>query len=241
MSFTALLFDMDGLMVDTERLYIHANEIIARQYRKEVTHVTIAKMMGRGTMESLRIYIDDLGIDADPADLAVRRHSFMLDLIASDLIAMPGLREILAFARPIFRLGVVTGSATSLMNEILGRLQLQDSFELTQSCDQIQFGKPNPEVYLRACARLGLRPQQCIVLEDSANGVRAGVAAGCYTIAVPNEYTRAAGPLYGERHRPRPLRCNKPHPRADASDRLTIGPLASPPRIATVKRHCTRS
>lgn len=178
-------------MVDTERLYIHANEQLAAQYGKTVTIQTIAKMMGRGTLESIRIYADDLHLPVAPELLLEQRQAIMLGLLATDLQPMPYLREILALAKPLFRLGLVTGSSGRLMSDVLTRLDLAGFFDVEQCCDGIELGKPHPEIYLRACRRLDLTPSSCIVLEDSANGVRSGRAAGCYVIAVPNEHTSA--------------------------------------------------
>jgi HAD superfamily hydrolase (TIGR01509 family) len=189
--YRALLFDMDGLMVDTERLYLQANDRIAARYGTTVTMGTIAKMMGRATLESLRIFADDLRIAAEPRELQAQRDVIMLELVQSDLVTMPGLDEIIAYARQHFRLGLATGSSTPFMTEVLRRLGLLSTFDVLQSSDDLAHGKPNPEIYLRTAKRLSVEPEQSIVLEDSSNGVRAGWAAGCYVIAVPNEHTQA--------------------------------------------------
>lgn len=188
--FTAVIFDMDGLMVDTERLYVHANQLIADRYGKMVTDATIMRMMGRGTLESLEIFASDLGIAADPRELVREREAVMLKLLGEDLVVMPGLNELLQWLRPRCRLALATGSSNVLMECIIGQLALEPVFEVMQCSDGIPFGKPNPAIYLRTIERLGVRPEECIVLEDSSNGVRAGRAAGCYVIAVPNEHTQ---------------------------------------------------
>jgi HAD superfamily hydrolase (TIGR01509 family) len=186
----AIIFDMDGLMADTERLYIAANHRLAGLYGKTVTMATIARMMGRATLESLQLFADELGISEPAASLMRVREGYMLELIHQGLEPMPHLAEIIDYTAQRYPLAVATGSSEKLMREVLARLGIAGRFQLLQCSDELKFGKPNPEIYLRTVARLGAEPAACVVLEDSSNGCRAAVAAGCYTIAVPNEHTR---------------------------------------------------
>ncbi len=184
------MFDMDGLMVDTERLYVRANQVIAGRYGKTITPAIITKMVGRSTLASLEIFARELGIAVEASELARQRSAVMLELMDDDLVAMPGLNELLEYLRPRYRMALATGSPDTLMMHIVRKLALERFFDVLQSSDDIALGKPNPEIYLRTSKRLGVRPEQCIVLEDSGSGVKAGRAAGCYVIAVPSEHTR---------------------------------------------------
>lgn len=184
------MFDMDGLMVDTERLYLRANEVIASRYGKTVTAATITKMVGRATLASLEIFAGDLGIEVAASELARQRSLVMLELMDGDLVAMPGLNELLEYLRPRYRLALATGSPSTLMMHIVKQLALESFFDVLQSSDDIPLGKPNPAIYLKTSERLGVRPEECMVLEDSSFGVKAGRAAGCHVIAVPSEHTR---------------------------------------------------
>jgi len=188
--FKAIILDMDGLMVDTERLYIRCNHEIARSRGKQVQPPTQIRMIGRSPVESLAIFAADLGLPDDPRELVAIRDQMMLDLVQTDLLAMPGLTELLSFARPRFRLAVATGSPRKLVDVVLDKLAIRPFFELIQTAEGIPNGKPDPEIFLRAVTKLRLPPGECIVLEDSENGVRAGRSAGCYTMAVPNSDTR---------------------------------------------------
>jgi HAD superfamily hydrolase (TIGR01509 family) len=104
--------------------------------------------------------------------------------------AMPGLFSILDAFSGRLKLAVCTGAQGEFMEIVLDRLKIRDRFDVLQASDEIEKGKPDPEIYLKTCVRLGLEPQQCVVLEDSSNGCLAGKRAGCYTIAVPSEYSR---------------------------------------------------
>jgi beta-phosphoglucomutase-like phosphatase (HAD superfamily) len=142
----ALLFDMDGLMIDSERLYFDAEREIARRYGREVRDETLWKMMGRKPLESLEIYVQDTG-------LPITAQGEFLDLVVD-------------------------------------HLDIRATFDLLQSSDDIRSGKPDPEIFLTACRRLNLSPDECLVLEDSGNGVLAGRRAGCRVVAVPSDFTR---------------------------------------------------
>ena len=73
---------------------------------------------------------------------------------------------------------------------VVDQLEIRDKFNVLQASDEIEKGKPHPEIFLKTCSKLGLKPAECIVLEDSLNGVTAGKRAGCYVIAVPSAYTK---------------------------------------------------
>ena len=184
------MFDMDGLMVDTERLYVRANQVIAGRYGKTVTPAIITKMVGRSTIASLEIFASELGIAVEASELARQRSLVMLELMNEDLVAMPGLGELLQYLRPRYRMALATGSPSTLMFHIVEKLLLGPYFDVLQSSDDIAQGKPHPAIYLKTSERLSVPPEECIVLEDSGSGVQAGRAAGCYVIAVPSEHTR---------------------------------------------------
>ncbi len=188
--FEAIIFDVDGVMVDTERLYVQTMRQVARRFGREVSDDTLARMMGRAPIESLRIFVSDLGLAEDPHELMALRERMMLQSFEQGLDPMPGLMELLEWARPRLRLAIATGSPRRLLDVILDRLGIADRFQAIQSGDDITRGKPHPEIYQRVLGQLGLPPEKCVVIEDSGNGVRSGKSAGCHVIAVPNEATR---------------------------------------------------
>lgn len=186
----ALIFDMDGLMIDSERLYFQAEREIAGRFGKEVKEEILWKMMGRKPAESIRIFIDGLGIPLEPEAALGMRDELMRRLLQTDLVPMPGLEDILRVFHPRIKLAVATGAPREFLDIVVDSLNIRGKFEVLTSSDEIGRGKPDPEIYIKTCRRLGVGTAQCVVLEDSANGVLAGKAAGCYVIAVPSEYTR---------------------------------------------------
>jgi len=185
----AIIFDMDGLMIDSERLYFEAEREIGQKFDKTVKEETLWEMMGRRPIESVRVLVRDLGISASPEEILETRNVLMRRKLAADLVPMPGLHHLIDLFYGQMKLAVCTGAEKEFLDIALDKLGIRDKFAVLQSSDDIVNGKPDPEIYLETCRKLGLAPQDCIVLEDSSNGARAGKRAGCYVIAVPTAYT----------------------------------------------------
>ena len=186
----AVIFDMDGLMIDSERLYFQAERDMAHRFGREVQENTLWRMMGRNPEESLRIFVEDLGLPVGVDEALRMRNEIMREKLKADLQPMPGLEHILSVFFRKLKLAVCTGEQKEFLDLVVDSLDIRDRFDVLQHSDTIGMGKPHPEIYLTACRKLGLKPNACVVLEDSSNGARAGKAAGCYVIAVPSEYTR---------------------------------------------------
>lgn len=191
MPMKAIIFDMDGLMIDSERLYRQAQQDIAGQFNQVMTEETRMKMMGRKPIESLRLFVKELNIPMDPAELLEIRNNVMREKLKNELVPMPGLTHIIDTFHGKLKLAICTGAQAEFLDIVVDKLKIRDKFSVLQNSDDIEKGKPDPEMYLKTCKRLDLNPGECIVLEDSLNGVLAGKGAGCYVIAVPSEYTKS--------------------------------------------------
>ncbi len=185
----ALIFDMDGLMIDSERLYFQAERDIARKYQKKVKDETLWKMMGRNPVESMKFFVEELQLPLSPREALNMRTNIMREKLRTDLKSMPGLNHILDTFHGRLKLAVCTGTQRELLDIVMERLGIRHKFSVLQSSDGIRKGKPDPEIYSTVCRKLGFKPLDCVVLEDSSNGALAGKRAGCYVIAVPSEYT----------------------------------------------------
>ena len=156
---SALIFDMDGLMIDSERLYFAAEREMAAAYGIEIRDEQLWPLMGRKPIESLRLLREILKIDmsargalrlAQPPDARQMRH---------DLGAMPGLFEILDAFHGRLKLAVGTGAQMEFLDIALDTLRIRGYFDVLQTADAIERGKPDPEIYLLTCRRLGLPPR----------------------------------------------------------------------------------
>jgi HAD superfamily hydrolase (TIGR01509 family) len=184
-----VIFDMDGLMIDSERLYFQAEREIGRRFGREVREETLWKMMGRKPEESIEIFVEEVGIPMAPGEVLEMRDRLMRGLLQGDLVAMPGLDHIIGTFEKRLKLAIATGAPREFVDIAVDKLKIREKFAVLQSSDEIERGKPDPEIYVTTCRKLGIAPAHCVVLEDSENGVAAGKGAGCYVIAVPSAYT----------------------------------------------------
>jgi HAD superfamily hydrolase (TIGR01509 family) len=185
----ALIFDMDGLMVDTEPMYWDAGRKLAAKYGKTLTDQTLRKMMGRLPVDSMAIFASDCGIDQDPQTLCDMRNDMVAELFAKGVGPMPGLRDILDRFRNRCRYAVATSASKRFADILLPALGVHDDFDVVQTGDTVTHGKPDPEIYLKAMAALNVAPAESVVLEDSKAGATAGKRAGAYVVAVPSHLT----------------------------------------------------
>ncbi|HEY3395886.1 MAG TPA: HAD family phosphatase [Lacipirellulaceae bacterium] len=186
----AVVFDLDGLIANTEDLYEKAGEAVLARRGKTYDAPLREQMMGRPVADALQIMIDCHALPDSLEQLLCECKEEMLALIATSLAAMPGLYELLdALQAAKFPIAVATSGPRDYAAYVLSQLQVIGRFRFVLTADDIRYGKPDPEVYLLAAKTLGLPPAQMMVLEDSGNGCRAAVAAGAYTVAVPNRHT----------------------------------------------------
>jgi HAD superfamily hydrolase (TIGR01509 family) len=181
---------MDGLMIDSERLYWQVERDIARRFEKEVKEETLWKMMGRRPIEGLRIFVEDLKLPITAEEALELRDVLMREKYENESEPMPGLFHILDTFYNRLQLAVCTGAQKEFLDIVVDRLGIRGKFDVLQASDEIRKGKPDPEIYLACCEKLGLKPAESVVLEDSSNGALAGKRAGCYAIGVPSEYSR---------------------------------------------------
>jgi len=187
---TALIFDFDGLLADSETIYRRITYQMAAEFDKKLPDDIWAKQMGRSPLESLTIFRAELGITTHSAqELVDLRNQMMMAAFRKDLQFMPGAQEILEFFHGKMKMAIATGSPRILMDMAVEKLGLSSYFDFMLPSDDIGAGKPDPEIYLKAIEAIGVKPESCVVLEDSGNGALAGHRAGCYVIAVPSGYT----------------------------------------------------
>jgi len=187
----AVVFDLDGLMFNTELVFHLSGQELLRRRGKEWTPVIQHGMMGRRAEEAFQVLIDQAGLSESVEELRNESRDIFYEFLPVHLAPMPGLFELLqAIDERRLLKGVATSSSRRYLDDLLGRFDLGARFQMTLTADDVTRGKPNPEIYLKAAARLNVAPGEMLVLEDSEAGTRAGVAAGAVVVSVPHEYSR---------------------------------------------------
>jgi HAD superfamily hydrolase (TIGR01509 family) len=190
-AFDAILFDNDGVLVDTEELYYAANRqalgaVGIRLTEADYTELFLRTGQGAWTLLEAHGYTRE-AIQA----WRVGRNRRYEELVATADVLVGGAREIVAALARRYRLAIVTSSEPAPFARTHARTQLLPHFELVLTRDQYRQSKPDPEPYLLAVERLGLRPERCLVVEDSERGLRAAKAAGLTCWIIPSRLTRA--------------------------------------------------
>jgi HAD superfamily hydrolase (TIGR01509 family) len=182
----AVVFDLDGVILETEELWDEVREGLARERGGRWSDRAQADMMGMSSTEWSRYMHDVIGLNDPPEEInreVVRR---MLDRYATHLPLIDGAVDAvrrLAERRP---LGLASSSNRELIERALDVAGIAPLFRATVSSEEVARGKPAPDVYLEAARRLGVPAERCAAIEDSANGIRSAQAAEMRVIAIPN-------------------------------------------------------
>ena len=184
------VFDLDGLMFNTEELYQEVGSELLRRRGYEFTQELLDRMMGRPSNVALQLMIEAHALQATVEELLAETDEIFPAILDERLETMPGLLELLgALEAQAIPKAIATSSRRPFVQRVLGAFELEPRFSPILTCEDITHGKPNPEIYLKAAARLGVPPEEIVVFEDSQNGCRAAVTAGAVTVAVPGGHS----------------------------------------------------
>lgn len=187
----AVVFDLDGLLFNTEELYQSVGDELLRRRGKTFTLDLLNQMMGRPGRVSLQMMIDWHGLDDTVERLASETDEIFPEILDRALAPMPGVLDLLA-ALEAARIpkAIATSSGRPFTQDVLSRFELEPRFAFLLTSEDVVEGKPHPEIYLQAAERLQVEPARLVVFEDSHNGCRAAVAAGAIAVAVPGGHSR---------------------------------------------------
>jgi HAD superfamily hydrolase (TIGR01509 family) len=185
----AVVFDMDGVLVDTEHLWDEVREALTEEWGGRYTPEAQEAMMGMSSPEWSRYLHEVVGLREPPEVINAEVVRRMLERYEMDLPVVPGAVEaVRRLAAAGYRLAVASSSNRELIDAVLRRLELTELFQATVSSEEVARGKPAPDVYLETARRLGVEPARCAAIEDSASGIRAAHSAGMRVIAYPNRH-----------------------------------------------------
>jgi HAD superfamily hydrolase (TIGR01509 family) len=182
----AVVFDLDGLLLDSEHLWDEVREELARERGGRWTDRAQRDMMGMSSPEWSAYMHDTIGLAESPEEINRLVVERMLERYEHELPLLPGAVEAVQRLAASWPLGLASSSNRPLIDRALEASGLAQYFQATVSSEEVARGKPAPDVYLEAARRLGVDPADAVAVEDSHNGIRAAKAAGMGVIAIPN-------------------------------------------------------
>ena len=192
----AVVFDLDGVLIDSEHIWPEVKEDVTRDWGGRWLDRAQADMMGMSSTEWSRYMHEELALVESPDAIDAEVVRRMLARYEEHLPLVDGAAEAVERLAGSFRLAVASSSNRPLIDMVLATSGLARSFEVVVSSEEVARGKPAPDVFLEAARLLGVAPERCAAVEDSANGIRAAHAAGMRVLAIPNpHYPPAADAL----------------------------------------------
>ena len=186
MSIEAIIFDMDGVLVDSEVYWDRSRVEFARDRGKVWTDEFQRLAMGRSTVGWARVMQAKLALDETINDIIAEMKARVIAHYEARMPTRPGALESVAHMNEHFRVGLASGSPTDIIKAVLSITGLDQLFEVMIYGDEVPRGKPAPDIYLEALKTLGVSPTASLGIEDSANGLRSLKAAGMFAVAAPS-------------------------------------------------------
>jgi HAD superfamily hydrolase (TIGR01509 family) len=184
----AVVFDLDGLLLDTEQVWDEVREALVRGRGGRWHERAQADMMGMSSPEWSRYMHDELGLTEAPEAISAEVVRLMAARYRERLPLIDGAVEAVERLAARWPLGLASSSNRELIDLALSESGLAKHFRVTVSSEEVARGKPAPDVYLEAARRLGVEPSACAAIEDSRSGILSASAAGMRVVAIPNRH-----------------------------------------------------
>ena len=182
----AVVFDLDGVLIQSEEVWDGVRERYVRERGGRYDGEVQRAMMGMSAPEWSRFLHDEAGVPDEPEAINRAVVERMLDAYRRELPLLPGAKKAVRRTAAAFPLALASSSNREVFEEVLELAGLADCFSATVSSEEVERGKPAPDVYLEAARRLGVAAERCAAIEDSHAGIRSAKAAGMRVVAIPN-------------------------------------------------------
>lgn len=184
----AVIFDMDGVMIDSEPLWEKTERILLARRDIEYSPTYRDQIVGLNQNDSGKLLINTFELEETVEDIISERVEILTAIYEEELEVVLDLIPLLDNLRDSkFKLAVASSSPLRVINFVLDMFSLQEYFPVVVSGECTENGKPHPDIYLHTAKRLEVEPSECVAIEDSINGVKSAKAAGMYCIAVPDK------------------------------------------------------
>jgi HAD superfamily hydrolase (TIGR01509 family) len=188
MTVAAVVFDLDGVLVDSEQVWDAARRDVVAEHGGTWREEATRDMLGMSAPEWSRYVVERLGVELTPEQVNDAVVEAMLREYDERLPLLPGAREAVERMAQHWPLGLASSSNRPVIDLVLDRMGVATRFAATVSSEEVGRGKPAPDVYLEAARRLGVDAAACAAIEDSENGIRSAHAAGMRVLAIPNPH-----------------------------------------------------
>lgn len=193
MNIEAVIFDLDGLMIDSERFHFEAIVALVTRYGKKANEAWFESMIGMDNIACAKIVIAETNIPLTPETYIKEIYDIILEILPDICQPNPGLNVVIdELIAADMKLGVASNSHRSYVSAALSCLGIIDLYDCIVSADDVQKAKPAPDVYLAAAHCLGIEPHQCLALEDSPVGMMAALNAGMPCAVIPSPHVAEA-------------------------------------------------
>jgi HAD superfamily hydrolase (TIGR01509 family) len=184
----AVIFDLDGVLVDSEQVWDAARKDVVAAHGGTWREGAERDMLGMSSREWPVYIVEQLGVELTAKEVNRAVVDAMLRGYERALPLLPGARAAIERAAERLPIGLASSSNREVIDLVLERMGVADRFAATVSSEEVARGKPAPDVYLEAARRLGVDPARAVAIEDSENGIRSAHAAGLRVLAIPNEH-----------------------------------------------------
>lgn len=186
----ALLIDLDGVLVNSEELYLEANKTYFKDFDFEFTEDLHKQGTGKKFELWIKTVIPDSVINKSGEDMLKERNKIFFELIKKNLNLMPGAEVFLKLAKKHFKTALVTSAKEDYVQLVFEITGIKKYFDAVITGEEVIYGKPDPECYLKAAKLFGVASEECVVVEDAPSGIMAGKNAGMKVIAVPSYFVK---------------------------------------------------
>ncbi len=183
-----VIFDMDGVIIDSEPLHEYCEKQVLKRYNISVTKNVYEKVKGMRDEDAFIFYVRYFKMNVNPEVLVAKKMEIYTKMLKKKLRIYPGFKQLAKQCKRKFKVGLATSSSKQSVSLILKHFDIKHYFDAMVTAEDVRLGKPYPDPYIKAAEKLHIKANQCLVIEDTIHGITAAKTAGAKCIAVSNTF-----------------------------------------------------